>query len=70
MDLDYLSRAIAPILADETVTPPPRLIFEAFRYGDPADITTVIMGQDPYPTPGEAQGLCFSVPGAPPGPSR
>jgi uracil-DNA glycosylase len=63
MDLDYLSRAIAPILADETVTPPLRLIFEAFRYGGPADITTVIMGQDPYPTPGEAQGLCFSIPG-------
>jgi len=44
------------------VAPPPDLIFEAFRYRGPADIVALILGQDPYPTPGDAQGLCFSAP--------
>lgn len=42
--------------------PPPELIFEPLRYGGPADFDTVIIGQDPYATQGDAQGLCFSVP--------
>lgn len=29
---------------------------------DPLDLRVVIIGQDPYPTPGHAMGLAFSVP--------
>jgi uracil-DNA glycosylase len=42
--------------------PPPHLIFEALRYGAPADTVAFVNAQDPYPTPGDAQGVCFSVP--------
>lgn len=41
--------------------PPPQLVFEPLRYGAPEDISVVILGQDPYPTQGDAQGVCFSV---------
>lgn len=36
-------------------------IFNAFKYCDFDDLKVVIIGQDPYPTPGHAHGLCFSV---------
>ncbi len=36
-------------------------IFNAFEYTPFADVKVVILGQDPYPTPGHAHGLCFSV---------
>ena len=38
------------------------LVFEPFRYFAPAETKVVIIGQDPYPVPGDAMGLCFSVP--------
>ena len=42
--------------------PPGKLIFNAFDHC-PADRTkVVILGQDPYHGPGQAHGLCFSVP--------
>lgn len=50
-------------IGTECTAPPPGLIFEALRYCGPTSIHTVLVGQDPYPTPGDAQGLCFSVPG-------
>ncbi len=41
--------------------PPRGAIFEAFNR-TPFDKTkVVIIGQDPYPNPGQAHGLCFSV---------
>jgi len=36
--------------------------FRALRALAPADVRAVILGQDPYHGPGEAQGLAFSVP--------
>ncbi|MDR2586129.1 MAG: uracil-DNA glycosylase [Prevotellaceae bacterium] len=53
-----------------TVYPPGKLIFNAFDL-TPFDKTkVVILGQDPYHGPGQAHGLCFSVPkGIPPPPS-
>lgn len=36
--------------------------FKALRGLTPADIRVVIIGQDPYHGPGQAQGLAFSVP--------
>jgi uracil-DNA glycosylase len=35
--------------------------FQAFRATPLASVRVVILGQDPYPTPGHAHGLCFSV---------
>lgn len=45
-------------------------VLEPFRYFEPEDLKVIIIGQDPYPTPGHACGLCFSVaPGVKPPPS-
>lgn len=41
--------------------PDPNRVFEALNYTDPQRVQAVIIGQDPYPTPGDAHGLCFSV---------
>jgi uracil-DNA glycosylase len=43
------------------VLPPERDVFNAFRYTPFDAVKVVILGQDPYPTPGHAHGLCFSV---------
>ncbi len=40
--------------------PAPDLIFQAFRESVD-DVRVVIVGQDPYPTPGHAVGLAFST---------
>ena len=42
------------------VYPPRNEIFNAFKYCKPQDIKVVILGQDPYHTPGAAMGLAFS----------
>ena len=44
------------------VYPPGRLIFNAFDQCPFDKVKVVIIGQDPYHEPGQAQGLCFSVP--------
>ena len=36
--------------------------FAAFHHVAPANVRVVILGQDPYPTRGNAMGLAFSVP--------
>ncbi len=43
------------------VLPPAASVFNAFRATPLEDVRVVILGQDPYPTPGHAHGLCFSV---------
>lgn len=45
-----------------TVYPPPGKIFEAFNRTPFDKVKAVIIGQDPYHEPGQAQGLCFYVP--------
>ncbi len=45
-----------------TVYPPGRLIFNAFDLCPFDQVKVVIIGQDPYHEPGQAQGLAFSVP--------
>jgi uracil-DNA glycosylase len=42
--------------------PPGKLIFNAFDSTPFDQLKVVIIGQDPYHNPGEAMGLCFSVP--------
>jgi uracil-DNA glycosylase len=44
------------------VFPPPSQTFAALELTRFEDVRVVILGQDPYPTPGEAHGLAFSVP--------
>lgn len=44
-----------------TVYPPGKEIFRAFDECDFSDAKVVIIGQDPYHGPGQANGLCFSV---------
>ena len=41
--------------------PAPDQIFEAFNLCSFDDLKVVILGQDPYHGPGQANGLCFSV---------
>ena len=45
-----------------TLYPPGRLIFNAFQRTPFDRVKVVILGQDPYHGPGQAHGLCFSVP--------
>jgi uracil-DNA glycosylase len=45
-----------------TVYPPGGLIFNAFNLTPFDKVRVVLLGQDPYHGPGQAQGLCFSVP--------
>lgn len=42
--------------------PPGRLIFNAFDHCPVENAKVIILGQDPYHGPGQAHGLCFSVP--------
>ncbi|MBI3134247.1 MAG: uracil-DNA glycosylase [Bacteroidetes bacterium] len=44
------------------VWPKGQAIFSAFDKCPFDKLKVVILGQDPYPTPGHAHGLCFSVP--------
>ena len=45
----------------ETVFPSKENVFRALERVSPAATKVVIVGQDPYPTPGNAHGLSFSV---------
>jgi len=42
--------------------PPGKAIFRAFDLAPFEQVKVVILGQDPYHTPGAAMGLCFSIP--------
>jgi len=56
--LDFVRNRRAQI----EVYPPENLVFNAFNSTDFDQIKVVIIGQDPYHGPGQAHGLCFSVP--------
>jgi len=43
------------------VYPPPKSIFRAFELTPFDHVEVVILGQDPYHGPGQANGLCFAV---------
>lgn len=51
--------------AKKTIFPPKQKVFRAFST-DLNQVKVVILGQDPYHTPGAAHGLAFSVPDAQP----
>ncbi len=54
--------------ATKTVYPPPKRIFAALEAVPFDKVRVVILGQDPYHGPGQAHGLCFSVPDGVPKP--
>lgn len=58
---DGLQRALSIVGQLGSVTPPIDKVFEAFKYVSITGIKCVIIGQDPYPTLGAANGLAFSV---------
>jgi len=43
------------------IYPPPKNIFRAFDFCPFDKVEVVILGQDPYHCPGQANGLCFAV---------
>ena len=46
---------------EHTILPPAELVFEAFCRTPLQGVKVVILGQDPYPNPGQADGLAFSM---------
>lgn len=52
--------------AGHVVAPAPERIFAALAQTPLESVRAVILGQDPYPTPGHANGLAFSYVGLPP----
>ncbi|WP_336485806.1 uracil-DNA glycosylase [Methylobacterium nigriterrae] len=57
------ARVDARIAAGARVLPDPENIFRALSLTPPDSVKVVILGQDPYPTPGDANGLAFSYVG-------
>ena len=48
--------------AGKVIYPPGSLLFNAFNTTPFDSVKVVLLGQDPYHGPGQAHGLCFSVP--------
>ncbi len=64
-DKDYM-RSLKAFLREEkdkgkVILPHSSLWFNALKSTPLDKVRVVILGQDPYPTPGHAHGLCFSV---------
>ncbi|MBG9377789.1 uracil-DNA glycosylase [Panacibacter sp. DH6] len=62
----YFEQIVAFLKIEKTqgkiIYPPGSLIFNAFDKTPFNKVKVVILGQDPYHGPGQAHGLCFSVP--------
>jgi uracil-DNA glycosylase len=61
----YWSELLSFVAKDREINdvfPPASETFAAFELTPYEDVRVVILGQDPYPNPGEAHGLAFSVP--------
>lgn len=64
------ARAAEERKADKQICPAQENIFKALQVTTPENLKVCIVGQDPYHTPGQANGLAFSVsPGCPLQPS-
>ena len=64
-DSPYFAKLVSFVknaYATTTVYPKPGKIFAAFDRTPFDKVKVVIIGQDPYHEPGQAQGLCFYVP--------
>ena len=58
---DELARFVASERAHHVVCPPAPEVFAALDLTPRTKVKALILGQDPYPTPGHAHGLAFSV---------
>lgn len=60
----HIQNLIASIYGNEGVPiyPLKENVFKAFELTSPDEVKVVLLGQDPYHTPGQAQGLAFSLP--------
>ena len=58
---ELLTQFVRQEYRTSTCYPPASQIFRAFDICPFNDVRVVIIGQDPYHEPGQAQGLCFSV---------
>ncbi len=56
-----LQRFVTAERQQSDVYPPASETFRAFALTSPQDVRVVILGQDPYHSQGQANGLCFSV---------
>ena len=54
----FLEKELA---SEQTILPARRDIFNALASTSYDHVRVLLVGQDPYPTPGHAHGLCFSV---------
>lgn len=57
-----LSKFLDDEYAKHVIYPKRKDMFNAFKYTPLENVKVVIFGQDPYHEPGQAMGLCFSVP--------
>jgi uracil-DNA glycosylase len=65
-DLARTLESVERLRATTTVYPPAHQMFAALELAPPESVRVVILGQDPYPGAGQANGLAFSVaPGVP-----
>ena len=55
---EFLDNEVA---CGQSVLPPSKDIFNALAATSYDQVRVLLVGQDPYPTPGHAHGLCFSV---------
>ncbi|MDE1692087.1 uracil-DNA glycosylase [Streptococcus suis] len=63
-----INQFLDKVYANGTVYPPREKVFAAIQTTDLEEVKVVILGQDPYHGPGQAQGLSFSVPNSVPAP--
>ena len=59
--INTLSTVAAERQSGQTIYPPQKDVFNAFRLTELGDVNVVILGQDPYHGPHQAHGLAFSV---------
>ena len=65
-DKQYFRKIVSQLKSEKAagkiIYPPGPLLFNAFEKTPFDKVKVVILGQDPYHNPGQAMGLCFSVP--------
>ncbi|MEZ0172158.1 uracil-DNA glycosylase [Microvirga sp. TS319] len=62
---DRVAAKVDTVIADGGhVLPPPEAVFTSLTLTPLDSVKVVILGQDPYPTPGDSHGLAFSYRGA------
>ena len=57
-------RSTRSIASGAQVLPPPEAVFTSISLTPLDKVKVVVLGQDPYPTPGDSHGLAFSYRGS------